>query len=371
MSGPESGRVTAIDGLRGIAATLVVVYHLHEAIARTAAGWLWAPIDWVARNGFLGVDIFFVISGFVISLSVSRGAPTFAYFGRFILRRSIRLDPPYWSSILLELLLLYVTLRLFPDVLVHLPSGPQLAAHLVYGQELLGYGSIVPIYWTLCYEIQFYAFVVGLVVARPHLPIRMQGPGFTRLAGAALFALSLWIHFWRPAGLPNGLAIDRWFQFFIGVLTWRAITYPGGLRELVVAWGVLIGASLAAGAPMTQYLAIGVSALLIAAARDPRWARPLSSRPLQFLGAISYSVYLSHSSVGWRFVSLMQRLVPGTWTTGFALLVFSVGIVGSIAFAALMWRFIERPCLRLCHHVRLPLRAAAAPSSSPSATAAA
>ena len=78
--------------------------------------WLWAPVDWIARNGFLGVDIFFVISGFVIALSVSKGAPTFGYFGRFIVRRSIRLDPPYWSSILLEVLLLHLSLRLFSDL---------------------------------------------------------------------------------------------------------------------------------------------------------------------------------------------------------------------------------------------------------------
>src|SRR5687767_5931716 len=62
----ESDRVHTIDGLRGVAATLVVLFHLHGAISRSATDWLWSPIDWIARNGFLGVDIFFVISGFVI-----------------------------------------------------------------------------------------------------------------------------------------------------------------------------------------------------------------------------------------------------------------------------------------------------------------
>ncbi len=353
-AGPN--RVVAVDGLRGIAATLDVVYHLHEALARTATGWLWSPLEWIARHGYLGVDIFVVLSGFVIALSVSRGAPTLGYFGRFILRRSIRLDPPYWSAIVLELLLLYLTLRLFPDIRVELPSGPKVLAHLFYAQELLGYGSIVPIFWTLCYEIQFYAFFVGLVVLRAALPGRLQARGWVMLYGAALFSLSLWTHFWRPAWLPYGLAIDRWFQFFIGVLTWRAVTHAGAFRELAAAWVALIVASVAAHAAASQYLAIAISAWLVAATRDPRWARPFSSRPLQFLGAISYSLYLYHSSVGWRFVSLVQRLVPGPWGAGFALGVYAVGILGCIAFAALLWRVIERPCLTLCHRVRLPLR---------------
>ena len=138
-------------------------------------GWLWAPVDWIARNGFVGVEIFFVISGFVIALSVSKGAPTPAYFGRFVLRRSIRLDPPYWTAILLELLLLHLTLRLFAGHPVTLPSTAQLVSHVFYLQDLLGYGNIVPIFWTLCYEIQFYAFFVGLVVVGAMLPSRCEG----------------------------------------------------------------------------------------------------------------------------------------------------------------------------------------------------
>jgi len=353
------GRVAAIDGLRGVAALLVVFFNLHEAISRSTTSWLWSPVDWVARNGFLGVDIFFVISGYVIALSVSKGSPTPSYFGRFILRRSIRLDPPYWSAILLELALLHLTLTLFPDIKVTLPSTPQLLSHLVYAQELLGYGSIVPVFWTLCYEIQFYAFFVGLVVLGAMLPARIRTATFTGVFWAALFALSLWTRYWRPEGLPHGLAIDRWFQFFIGVLTYRAVTVSDRMPALVTAW-VALGVTVAvAGAPVVQLLAILVSMILVMAARGKHVSAALSIPPLRFLGAISYSLYLYHSSVGWRYVSLVQRLVPGPWHPPFAILVYVVGIVGSVGFAAALWRVIERPCLRLCQRVRLPLRTAA------------
>jgi len=353
-----SGRVAAIDGLRGIAALLVVFYHLHAAISRSSSDWLYTPLDWVARNGFLGVDIFFVISGYVIALSVSKGSPTPAYFGRFILRRSIRLDPPYWSAIVLELALLHATLTLFPDIKVALPSTPQLLSHLVYAQELLGYGSIVPVFWTLCYEIQFYAFFVGLVVLGALLPARTRAPVLVGAFWTGLFILSLWTRYWRPEGLPNGLAIDRWFQFFIGVLTYRAVTDAGRMPALVGAWAAL-GASVAlAGAPAVQLLAILVSVTLVVAARGKRVSAALSIAPLRFLGAISYSLYLYHSSVGWRYVSLVQRLVPGPWHPPLAVLVYVVGIVGSVGFAAALWRVIEQPCLKLCQRVRLPLKTA-------------
>jgi peptidoglycan/LPS O-acetylase OafA/YrhL len=350
--------VVAIDGLRGVAATLVVLYHLHGAVSRSASDWLWAPLDWIARNGFYGVDIFFVISGFVIALSVSKGAPTLAYFGRFILRRSIRLDPPYWSAMLLEILLVYIGLRLFSDLTISLPSTPQVLSHLVYAQDLLGYGNIVASFWTLCYEIQFYAFFVGLLVLQPMLPPVLRGPRWTALVAAVLFGFSIWTRYWRPEWLLHGLAIDRWFQFFIGVLTWRAVAAPGRLRSLVAAWVVLAVAILAARAQATQFLAIGVSAWLIAAARDARWGWLFTTRPLRFLGAISYSIYLYHASVGWRFVSLVQRLVPGVWSPAMALGVYLLGIVVSIGFAAVMWRLIEGPCLKLCQRIRLPLREA-------------
>lgn len=349
-------RVVAIDGLRGVAALLVVLFHLNGAVSRSASDWLWAPMEWIARNGFLGVDVFFVISGYVIALSVNKGAPTVSYLGRFVLRRSVRLDPPYWSAILLELLLMLLTLRLFPDLTVTLPSTPQLLSHLVYAQELLGYGSVVEIFWTLCYEMQFYIFYVGMIVLYAALPLQLRRPRGAMLVFAALFAVSLWTRYWPPVGLPHGLAINRWFQFFIGVLTWRAVAAPDRMKPLLLAGSALGAAVLASGAAPTQFLALAVSALLVLSARNGPWGRALSTRPVKFLGLISYSIYLYHASIGWRFVSLVQRLVPGTWGALMASVIFLLAIVVCVAFAAAMWWLIERPCLGLCQRIRLPLR---------------
>jgi peptidoglycan/LPS O-acetylase OafA/YrhL len=122
---------------------------------------------------------------------------------------------------------------------------------------------------------------------------------------------------------------------------------------------------VSASASLMQLLPIGVSAWIVFEARHVTWGRLLSSRPIQFLGAISYSLYLYHASVGWRFISLMQRLIPGTWSSGTAIAAFMAGITVSILFSTLMWRFIERPFLRLSQKIRMPLRDAQAPYSTP------
>jgi peptidoglycan/LPS O-acetylase OafA/YrhL len=344
---------------------LVVLFHLHEAVSRTATDWLWPPIDWIPRNGAKGVDIFFVISGFVIALSVSKGAGTLRYFGRFILRRSIRLDPPYWAAIVLEVALLFLTLRFFPGYPVALPSGPQLLSHLFYLQDLLGYGNIIPIFWTLCYEIQFYAFFVGLIVLREHLPTIAQSPRWSFVFAGGLFLLSLWIRFIVPGSAPHGLFIDRWYQFFIGTLTYSALSEPARLKTLYLAWAAMAVVLISSSASPMQLLPIAVSAWIVFEARHLRWGRLLSSRPVQFLGAISYSLYLYHASVGWRFVSLAQKLIPGSWSSAMAIAVFLTGIAVSILFSALMWRFIERPFLRLSQKIRMPLRTAQSSYSPP------
>ena len=96
-------RYVFIDGLRGIAALLVMVYHFDmapDAIREVYRPLLPMPIDFLITNGWFGVDIFFVISGLVIAHSVGDSLVTPRYFANFALRRSIRIDPPYWVALI-------------------------------------------------------------------------------------------------------------------------------------------------------------------------------------------------------------------------------------------------------------------------------
>src|SRR5438477_5151495 len=145
-------RLKTVDGLRGIAALAVVFYHLNLAARLSYGHWTPAWVDWLLHQGFLGVDVFFVLSGFVIPYSVRSGTFTLGFLGSFVIRRSIRLDPPYWVAIFLETGLIWLSLRGGASD-ASLPSATQLLAHFFYLQNLFEFGDIVPIFWTLCYEV--------------------------------------------------------------------------------------------------------------------------------------------------------------------------------------------------------------------------
>lgn len=353
-------RFRTIDGLRGIAALAVVLYHLAGAVTDAGAqAWLPASAHWVIARGFLGVDVFFVLSGFVIAYSTRNATDRFSYLGRFALRRSIRLDPPYWLTILLELAVVTLTVRFFPGFDPAWPSGAQLGAHLLYAQNVLGYGDILPIFWTLCYEIQFY---VGFVL----LLILWKRFGGRQVTGAAaglgvLFALSLFIRYADLTLVIPGLALERWFQFFLGVLAWWVV--DGKIRLPLLIAAALLTAIAALGtdhgieqltAPVTACF-IAVTGLLNGL------GSVLANRPLQFLGKISYSLYLTHLIAGSRFVALGGAMLP-LMTRPLAWVLYLAGIGVSIVAAAMLWYVVERPTMQFSKRIQL------VPAPSPSVT---
>ncbi len=128
------GRSTYIDALRGIAAFSVACYHINRY------GPLWEPASRFIPGlfqfwfdlGWMGVQVFFVISGFVIAYSVRNARVTPGYLANYALRRSIRLDPPYWTTILFVLFVhavmyLHLGFESPLDVPTKLDPGPVVA----------------------------------------------------------------------------------------------------------------------------------------------------------------------------------------------------------------------------------------------------
>jgi peptidoglycan/LPS O-acetylase OafA/YrhL len=362
---PRAQRFQAVDAMRGVAALAVVFYHVQGALSRGDQTWMPDLLGGLASGGHFGVNVFFVLSGFVIARSVRNGAMTPAYLGRFTLRRSIRLDPPYWSAIALEILLIYLGLALFPSLGTPLPSVPQLLSHTVYLQDILGYGHLIPIFWTLCYEFQFYLTFVGLLVVGNVLAQRLD----RRLANAvlailffALFLASLAAHHGWFQGLHRGVALDRWYEFFTGVVAWWVVSGVLPLVALLGAWGLNIALARHPDSVIEVILIISVSTLCLLAARSPAFDRRFGARPLQFLGSISYSLYLYHASIGWRVVSLAQHYAGNALPPLLGIATWLAAVTAAIVVGYLGWWAIESPSMRFSRRVTLPDRGAAEPA---------
>ena len=357
-------RFTLIDGLRGIAALMVVIGHLSQTVDATYNAYLPALVDTILKAGHWGIEIFFVISGFVIAHSVRNGTWTFSYLARFGLRRSIRLDPPYWAIICLEIFLIYFSLHFYPELDTRLPTIPQIAAHLVYLQGLLGQGHLLPIFWTLCYEVQFYIVLVSALVLYSFLK-KLTGEN-SKIAATVFSILSLVTYLTSlgiylqllPDSMP-GLFIDRWYQFSLGALTWWCTCHRGPRWLYFIIWFFTLFALFFAP-ESAQYrigstsVILGTSLLMYFGSTTGNLTRWLNSPILLFLGTISYSLYLVHLPIGWRLIALEKKLLGEDVSLLIASLELASGILISILAAWLLHIMLEKPSMNLAHRIKMP-----------------
>ena len=333
----QSGRAKLVElqALRGIAALLVVLYHIDGHTGQ------FYEQDWlggVFRNGNLGVHVFFVISGFIIYRTNQHA------FGRrdrvwpYLYRRFVRIYPIYWIVLALTLFALAVTSSL--------PSDPSFAAHFLPSLVLFqgAQPMIVGVAWTLCYEVMFYLVFAAMLF----LPRHWAHAG---LIGWAVLCI---VNYFAPLGL-GGMPFSLYvLEFLIGCL---AAYLAARLRFRVgasVFW--IVTACLLVGSMVsrseTQQMSAPMAVLLIALAfaavlasglmrRSDRvgWVDGFASR----LGDASYSIYLIHYLVIQTAYSLAfnSGVLPVIDPMVFNAIVLVLAV--GAGFALYAW--LERPVL--------------------------
>lgn len=333
-----------LDGLRGLAILPVIWHH---ATPRPLAGF-WG-------KGAVGVDLFFALSGFLITtlLLRERRARGLVRIGAFYARRSLRIFPLYYA-----VLAGYVALALA------LPTGSAQAAHFLSSLPyhasytanwLVDYSVphavMFAFSWSLCVEEQFYAvwpILVALVPRRALLIALMSGAmvvdylaehgAFAALAPPGSTSLRVLTSFATPIGCGSlaALLLDTSPGF---ELAWRT------LGRRAAAPLLLLGAVTLLCVPVTPYLALSfcLAGLVAAVAIRPDsglgWL--LELRPLRWVGTVSYAAYLLHVSA----LGLVRRALPGWRET--APVVFALGLLLSLAFAFAAHALVERPLGRL------------------------
>ncbi len=315
---PQDGRLGNLQALRAVAALAVVLFHVLETSVHQQR-----PVQLMALLsgwGAWGVDLFFVLSGFVMVYTQQR-RPRDA--GRFLADRLWRIVPLYWL-----LTLTVVLLQLLRPALFHgaLADGRQVLASLGFASGAwLGRPPVLWLGWTLEWEMGFYLlFTLGLL-----LPLR-AGPALCVSLGlAALIALG-----------ADALGLEFLLGMGLAALHRRLPARRAWAPWLLALGSLGLLASLGQAAPVQRLLHWGMpAALLVLGALglpQTRWA------PGQWLGDASYSLYLVQA-LSIPALYRLLRLWPGLQADGVALLV----IAGTALAGLACHRWVERPLLHL------------------------
>jgi peptidoglycan/LPS O-acetylase OafA/YrhL len=356
----SSPRVPALDGLRGIAAAMVIATHYLNGIERHRFG---RTIQSYAAFGVTGVDLFFVLSGFLLAgiLLDRRHSP--GYYSSFYIRRACRIFPLYF-------VLLLAVVWIVPRVpfLVNDPNfvwGPARAWWFFTYVQNFGMGAIgayLPILlaptWSLAVEEQFYAVLP--------VTIRLLSPRslVTCAVLAWVASVTLRVVIVQTRVLP-AIAISTWSicrldSLALGVLAAVRVRSNRQIpsRMLAATSAVLLGAAFLSGPWKTPLLdsfliaavAAGYTALLLHCIWYPAaWIpRTVSWRVFRWLGTISYGTYLLHAPVRCVVLALFQEATSrGIRFPGF--LVTPASLLLTVGLAQSSWTFFERRFVQWSH----------------------
>jgi peptidoglycan/LPS O-acetylase OafA/YrhL len=337
-------RFGSLDGIRALA-VLAVVWH-HTVLPAS-----WLPMS---GRGFLGVDMFFVLSGFLIVTLLLREEDTSGKISlrHFYVRRSLRIFPLYYAILLLMAVYTYGSASQSEVAVAFRENLPYYGTYL---SNWFGLGGLLAVSWSLAAEEQFY-------LVWPPIQKLLRGA-----AVPALFGLILSNQLVNFGLLFSAAREER----EILQVTFTPILFGVGLAYLLHhhyhrlwpvlgrRWAPAVLVALLAGIvnlPSGEASLVGVHRLavhvvmvaLIAAVvmrEDHVLARPLSLPVLVRVGAISYGVYLLHMFVRHAVAEITDRFGLGS----VPLLLFAATAIGTIAAAEISFRYFETPIIRLKH----------------------
>jgi len=365
----RSEKIQSLQGYRAVAAVLVVLFHV-TLYSRDRFGLEF--LGNVFGFGYMGVDFFFVLSGFIIFYRHSGDMGERARIAPYVKRRLIRIFPIYWlvtsAKVLLILLVPTIALGYERDLAVLVKS------YLLVPQPN---PPVIGAAWTLSYELFFYLLFAMFI---------WSGPRFARwLFAGWVLAIVMFYGASRTGFLPASVGGWAWtwvvfhefnFEFMLGclsaylVLHYR-LKYPGVIMVVGMFLFVLSARFARTGDPVPSYaLMFGVPCFLIvlgsALLELGRKLRVPGS--ILYVGDASYSIYLTHV----LFITIYLAVLDRTEASRVLPLPIAVGgmVVVALVGGILVYQFVEKPMLDYLRKKLLgahPDRAAAASPSTPAA----
>jgi peptidoglycan/LPS O-acetylase OafA/YrhL len=305
-------RLKNIDFLRGIAALSVTYFHL------SGSTFVAEQLGKSGRFGYLGVEIFFVISGFIIPISMNnRNFQTNQTFG-FLLKRMARISPPYLITMILSLIVIVLTKRQFPDFTT-------IVAHIGYLNDILKLRWVNPVFWTLAIEFQFYIF---LALTYNFMVKNNYGTlvGFAGIMLVSMFTTQAYLPYWFGMFALGILTFKKLYLNLNNYIFWISVAlicififFHHGLPEALISFLTVL-----------FILHVKINAL-----------NPFT-KGILWLGTISYSVYLTH----WDFGRMSMSVSKHVLDKNFPLISTAFGLIVSITTAWIFYTYIEVPVLK-------------------------
>ena len=354
---PQPERIAALDGVRGLAILLVLCMHCLYIAPRYDLGFITThTYGRVAMLGWSGVDVFFVLSGFLITGILVRGKGQAAgpYFRNFYMRRSLRIFPLYYLVIIL---LLYVLPNRSPA------TGGEQMSYLLYYQNIryacfgeLAFDPARLITWSLAIEEQFYLVWPAVVWFTSERLLRRVCVAMIAVAIALRIVLIAsgfeGTHFLTPCRM-DALAVGALLSLMPPPRAWfgACATVLGVAGLITAAYATGNSTPESAGQQMwglIPALLLGVGLLCLA--RTSRRLQPVFTLlPLRSLGKYSYCIYLTHLLVIEFFTKFMVKWVPvETYPPLLVVIAFTIACcVGSWLLAIISWHLFEKWFLAL------------------------
>jgi peptidoglycan/LPS O-acetylase OafA/YrhL len=279
----------------------------------------------IGSYGHLGVEVFFVVSGFVIPYSMYVSSYKINMMGRFLLKRAIRIEIPYLVVIVLEVILMYVSsLTPWKNGVSERLVISEILLHAAYLNGVLDKPWLIPAFWTLAIEFQFYLLIALL------FPLFT---GTNTLKRVLVIACIATLSFIFPQ--PHFFFSHALF-FLIGIITFQVACKIIQFREFVGLSTVILFLLMLQRAPI--YLLIVLVAIIVILFMKLNW------KWASFLGMISYSLYLIHVPFGGRLLVLTQMFVHDERIKSLLIISF---LGATVLVAWLFYLLIENPSVVL------------------------
>ena len=324
MSAVKKDRIAELDVLRGFAAVAVMLFHY-------TVRWAELPGKSVSPFGEYAVHLFFMISGFVIFMTL-RNTKTGA---DFLVSRASRLYPAYWGGVLITAaFMLWI-----PPFEKSTVTLPQVAVNLTMLQQWFHVREVDGVYWTLAIELSFYGWMFLL--------FKLRALDRVERIGAVWLIVEIIARRWEriydpvldPGIIPHVVSrtfiLEHAHLFIAGMVFYRIRNEGSTVARALLLGGCLLTHYFIHGPMATPFIGMFFGIFLLIAKRKLSW---LAFRPLVFLGGISYSLYLVHQNIGYAVMKQLADKPRGAQ-------IFAAVAV-SLIIATLLSYTIEKPALR-------------------------